>query len=113
MKRVAILAMVSGVFVGGCQTKEVVIVPTNEQRLPAEQLDFTRLKPRLSGKSQRWIFKTLGQPNAIHERRGRKIWLYVNAAYDPPSGRAVNYLRLEFVEGVVREVEYTMAPGVW
>lgn len=109
----AVLAM-GAMILAGCQTRELVIQPTSEQRLPLEQLDFIKLKPWLPGKSRQAVFKRLGQPNQVYDRRGRENWLYVNAAYDPPSGRAVNYLRLEFDEtGRVSRSEYTMAPPLW
>lgn len=96
-----------------CQTTEVKVVPTKGQRDAAEQLDMSKLKPRLRGKSQRAILKMLGQPNGVYENGGRVKWLYVNAAYDPESLRAVNFLKLEFVENAVDKIEYTLAPAVW
>lgn len=96
-----------------CQSPEIKVVPTKEQRAPADQLDISKLKPRLRGKSRQAILKMLGQPNGVYESAEGTKWLYVNAAYDPESLRAVNFLKLEFVAGSVEDVVYTLAPAVW
>ncbi len=108
-----IAGVVALLGLAGCQTPEVVVKPTKEQRPPAEQLDFGRLKPGLRGKSQRSVLKMLGQPNAAYDKDGKEIWIYVNAAYDPKTDRVVNFLRIEFVDGRVKKIASTLAMKVW
>lgn len=107
------MVLLFALALAACQFPETKIVPVKATRASSEQLDWTKLERHLRGKSQRAILKLLGPPNGIYENAGRLKWLYVNAAYDPTSLRAVNFLKLEFAGDTVDKVEYTLAPKVW
>ncbi len=63
--------------------------------------NFRELRAQLKGKPMSAVTALLGKPAAVFSSDSTESWDYMNAAYDPVSGRTVRRLEIWFRSGVV------------
>ncbi len=70
--------------------------------LPARPAkDFRKLRAQLRGKSTSEVAAVLGKPASVFVSGTSESWEYLNAAYDPVSGRTVRTMEIWFRKGIV------------